>query len=115
MKTLLAGLGVAALIGFAAPGHADPDPQAQPSAEETAAVADAGFLESLRAAGITYTDPGKVVEAGRAVCGLANKGEPGLEVVADIKANNPGFTTDGAAQFAAISARSFCPQQLVHK
>ncbi|MBS9535295.1 DUF732 domain-containing protein [Mycobacterium sp. M1] len=115
MKLRLALLGVCALIGFAAPAHADTGSDAPPDADTVATVANAGFLDSLRAAGITYANPGRVIDAGRAVCGLVNRGEPGLEVVSDIKANNPGFTTDGAAQFAAISARSFCPQQLAKR
>ena len=119
MKSWLAFLGPSAVVGLAAPApaHADPGPgpDAPQSAEEVAAMANDSFLESLRAAGITFDNPGRVVEAGRAVCGLVNRGESGLQVVGDIKANNPGFTTDGAAQFAAISARSFCPHQLAKK
>lgn len=115
MKLQLALIGAVTVIGLAAPAHADPDNATQVSAEEVAAVSDAGFLESLRTAGISYTNPGQVVSAGRAVCGLVAKGEPGLEVIADIKTNNPGFTTDGASAFAAIAAHSYCPQQLTKK
>ncbi|EUA35476.1 hypothetical protein I552_6278 [Mycobacterium xenopi 3993] len=49
------------------------------------------------------------------MCGLIDNGESGLEVLKDLKTTNPGFTTDGAAQFAAIAARSYCPQQLSSK
>lgn len=113
MNRTLALLGIAAAIGCAAPAHADP--AGQPSAEEVAAVSNADFLDSLRAAGITFSNPGQAVAAGRAVCGLVGAGEPGLEVITDIKTNNPGFTTDGAAQFAAIAAHAYCPQQLLKK
>lgn len=115
MNRTLAILGIATAIGCAAPAHADPGVAGQPSAEEVAAVSNTGFLDSLRAAGITFSNPGQAVAAGRAVCGLVGAGEPGLEVITDIKTNNPGFTTDGAAQFAAIAAHAYCPQQLVAK
>lgn len=115
MRIVGALIGTAVAIGCAAPALADPGDPAVASPEQVAAAADAGFLGALQAAGITYTNPAQVISAGRAVCGLAARGESGLGLVADIKAQNPGFSTDGAAQFAAISARSFCPQQLVHK
>lgn len=114
MRHQLALLGVAAAIAFAAPAHADTSGAAQVDAEDTA-VADSGFLNLLKAAGITYADPGQAVAAGRAVCGLVDRGESGLEVIVDLKTDNPGFSTDGAAQFAAIAAREYCPQQLVKK
>lgn len=115
MKRRLVLLGFSTLIGFAAPAHADPSVGEQAGADEVAAISNAGFLDSLRAAGITYTNADQVISAGQAVCGLVGRGEPGLEVITDLKANNPGFTTDGAAKFAAIAARSYCPQQLAAK
>lgn len=64
---------------------------------------------------IPYSNPGQAIVAGKAVCGLVARGEPGLKVVLDLKNNNPGFSTDGAAQFAAIAAQTYCPQELVKK
>lgn len=114
MKPLLA-LAVAAGLGLAgaAPGTADPEPGSQP--EDAGAVHNAAFLESLRAAGITYSSTSQAIEAARAVCGLVDRGEPALQVITDLTANNPGFTTDGAAQFAAIAAHTYCPHQLIKK
>lgn len=117
MKLLLA-LAVAAGLSFAgaAPGNADPEPGAQPDPEVAAGgVHNAAFLASLRAAGITYTSSSQAIEAAHTVCGLVDRGEPGLQVIADLKENNPGFTTDGAAQFAAIAANTYCPHQLTKK
>lgn len=109
MKPLLALLAVGAAIGLAAPVWADPDPA-------TSGDADNGqFLTSLRAAGITFNNPDQAIAAGKTLCELANRGEPGLELLSDLKANNPGLTTDRAVQFAAIAARSFCPHHLNQK
>jgi len=43
---------------------------------------------------------------------LLSHGESGLQLVSDLKDNNPALNTNGAVQFATISAKSFCPQQL---
>ncbi|EUA42645.1 hypothetical protein I553_6505 [Mycobacterium xenopi 4042] len=89
------------------PAHGDP------GAED--GTDNAAFLASLRKAGITYHNADQAITAAKAVCGLIDNGESGLEVLKDLKTTNPGFTTDGAAQFAAIAARSYCPQQLSSK
>ncbi|OBH20615.1 DUF732 domain-containing protein [Mycolicibacter sinensis] len=117
MKLLLALAVTAGLcLAGAAPGYADPERGAHPDPEDAAgAIHDAAFLESLRAAGITYSSSGQAIEAARAVCGLVDRGEPALQVLSDLKDNNPGFTTDGAAQFAAIAAHTYCPHQLIKK
>lgn len=112
MKLLGALIAGVTVVGLAAPAQADPEPGAQP---DDAGFGNAAFLESLRDAGITYRSPSQAVDAGRAVCGLVDRGEPGLQVIADLKSNNPGFTTDDAAQFAAIAANTYCPHQLTKK
>ena len=104
-------LGGFCLAAFA-PAYAEPEYGARVAAEETGAGHDADFLESLQAAGITFAGSGQAIEAARTVCMLVDRGETGLQVIADLKAHNPGFTTDGATQFAAIAARTYCPQQL---
>ncbi|MEB3023489.1 DUF732 domain-containing protein [[Mycobacterium] crassicus] len=113
LLTVLAAGAVLALSA-AAPVRADPEFGSQASADD-AAPHHAAFLESLRAAGITYSSPSQAIDAARTVCGLVDRGETGLEVISDLKANNPGFTTDGAAQFAAIAANTYCPHQLTKK
>lgn len=106
MKLLLALAGAFTAIGLAVPVHADPS-------ADTAPEPDNGpFLTSLQAAGIDYANPDQVIAAGKTMCELANRGESGLELISDLKANNPGLTTDRAAQFAAIAARSYCPHHL---
>ncbi|EID11469.1 DUF732 domain-containing protein [Mycobacterium xenopi] len=90
------------MIGFAARAYGDPGDVAS----------DAGFLSSLREAGITYPSPDQAIGAAQAVCTCLNHGESGLELVHDVKTHNPAFTMDAAAEFAAISAKYYCPQQL---
>lgn len=114
VKLLLALLGITTMIGLAVPANGDPGVE-QSSSTDQGAVEGRAFLESLRTAGITYTSPDQVITAAKAVCGLVDRGEPGLEIISDLKTNNPGFATDDAAKFAALSARSFCPYQLVSR
>ncbi len=103
MRTLLIALSAFAAIGLAAPVHADPD---------TAGGDDAGFLSTLQQVGIHYPSPGQAITAGRSVCGCLNNGESGLELVHDVKIRNSGFTMEEASNFAMISAKYYCPQQL---
>ncbi len=103
MKRLLTLLGVAALIGLAAPAYADPDDLSGD---------DAGFLAALRQVDIDYTDPAHVIMSGKAVCTCLNNGESGLELVHDVKSHNPGMDMEVASNFAMISAKFYCPQQL---
>ena len=101
---LLALLGVSALIGLAAPAYAEPPPQ--PDGD------DGGFVSALQQAGFSFNSPGSAVAAGRAVCSCLNNGESGLELVHDVKIRNAGFTMEEASDFAMISAKYYCPQQL---
>lgn len=103
---LLGTLGVAAVIGVAAPAGAEPGTDGAPGSQ------DEGFLDALRAAGITFPDPAQAVAAAHTMCGLADSGEPGLDILHDLKVNNPGISTDGAAAFAAIAANTYCPHEL---
>lgn len=89
---------VVALIGMAAPAHADPD--------------DDAFLAALTTAGISYQSPDKVIKAGQKVCDLANSGTSQLDIVRDIRDLNPSFTMAGAAQFAQAAASVYCPELL---
>ncbi|OBI40936.1 DUF732 domain-containing protein [Mycobacterium colombiense] len=104
MKTLLALFGVSAMIGLAAPAYAGPPPV--PDGD------DGGFVAALQQAGFSFNSPGSAVAAGRAVCSCLNNGESGLEVVHDVKARNPGMDMDMASNFAVLSAKYYCPQQL---
>ena len=104
MRRLLAMVGVAAMIGFAAPAYADPPPTPEGD--------DAGFLAALRQVGINYTSPDAAIASGKAVCTCLNNGESGLELVHDVKAHNPGFDMESASNFAMIAAKFYCPHQL---
>lgn len=103
MRTLLAALSVCAAVGLAAPVHADQD--------ETPGD-DGGFLSDLQQSGIRYPSPVQAVTAGKSVCVCLNNGEPGLELVHDVKIRNAGFSMEEASNFAMISAKYYCPQQL---
>lgn len=103
MRTLFAVVGVFAAICLAAPASGDPG---------DASGDDAGFLGALQQVGIHYPNPAGAVGAGRAVCSCLNNGESGLELVHDVKSRNPGFNMEDASDFAMISAKFYCPQQL---
>ena len=103
MKRLLALAGVFITIGLAAPAYGEPEGD------------DAAFLAALENAGFTYSSPGQVITSAKAVCGMMSKGETGLQVVHDIKNENPGMTMDGAARFAALASNAYCPEHLTPK
>jgi hypothetical protein len=100
MKLLGVLTSVAALIGMAAPAHADSD------------NGDDAFLAALTKAGITYQSPDRAVAAGKKVCDLANGGTPQLDILRDIRDSNPGFTLDSAAKFTQAAASVYCPDRL---
>jgi Protein of unknown function (DUF732) len=104
MKRLLGLLGVSAMIGLAAPAFATPPPE--PDGD------DGAFLAALHQAGFSFANPGSAVSAGRAVCSCLNNGESGLELVHDVKTNNPGMDMEQASNFALLSAKYYCPHQL---
>lgn len=103
MKTLFAVLGISTAIGLAAPAYSDPS---------DASGDDTGFIGALQQVGIHFPNPAGAVGAGKAVCGCLNNGESGLELVHDLKTHNPGFNMEDASDFAMISAKFYCPQQL---
>jgi Protein of unknown function (DUF732) len=98
MKALPLLASVVALIGLAAPAHADPD--------------DDAFLSALTKAGISYQNPDKAIKAGQKVCDLANSGTSQLDIVRDIRDLNPSFTMTSAAKFANAAATVYCPERL---
>lgn len=103
MRIFLALLGAFGLLSLAAPAHAEPEGD------------DAAFLANLNDSGISYSSPAQVISSAKAVCGLMGRGETGLQVVSDIKAQNPGMTMDAAAKFAALASSSYCPRHLTPK
>ncbi len=104
MKRLFALLGVFAMIGLAAPAYADRPPAPEGD--------DGGFVAALQQDGFRFNSPDSAVAAGRAVCSCLNNGESGLEVVHDVKTHNPGMDMEMASNFALLSAKFYCPNQL---
>jgi hypothetical protein len=104
MRLLLAlSIGVAAAIAMAPLVQGDP---VTPGGDE------AGFLASLRSAGITYSTPEGAIKFAKAVCVFMGDGEFGPQMVDELKSENPGLTNDHATSFLAIAAKYYCPQQL---
>ena len=102
---LLVALLTASILGAAtAAGDPGPEPASPPD--------NSAFLASLQRAGISYSDADQAISAAQAVCGLVDNGKSGLEVLRQVMSANPDITTDGAAQFTAIAASAYCPQQL---
>lgn len=102
LKIIVALTSLAISVVCATPAGAEPDD----------AHDDAGFIASLRQSSITFTSEQQAIVAARAVCGLVNNGESGLQVVKELQADNAGLTLDAAAKFSAIAANSYCPHQL---
>ena len=104
MRMLVALASVAAVIGVVTPAHADP------SGNDSGP--DASFLAALDNAGITYHSKADAVAVGKRACELIDQGHPESDVVKNMSASNPGFTTDGAAKFTTIAVSAYCPQHL---
>jgi hypothetical protein len=107
MKALLALIGVSMGIVFAVPAHSEPGIDEEPSSEN-----NGSFLADLNKVGIGYGDPNQAVSAGQAVCACIHNGMSGLHLIKHLQDNNPALTENGAAQFATISAKAYCPRQL---
>jgi hypothetical protein len=107
MKPLLALIAVTMGIIFAVPAHSEPGIDEAPSNDN-----NASFLADLNKVGIGYSDPNQAVSAGQAVCACIHNGMSGLHLLKHLQENNPALTENGAAQFATISAKSYCPKQL---
>jgi hypothetical protein len=96
MRFLLTLASLAAMIGIAAPAHAD--------------STDDGFLAALGGAGLTYPDPDKAVAAGKSVCKMSgDQGMSTINVDMAIHNTNPKLTWDQAVQFVNIATDAYCP------
>ncbi|OHV00359.1 DUF732 domain-containing protein [Mycobacterium talmoniae] len=101
MKRLLLLMGLTtALVGLAAPAHADES------------GSDAEFLGALSGAGLSHRGANQAIVAGHAVCKLMDAGLSPMDTVVAVQSTNPGFTTEHAAKFAVISATSYCPEHM---
>jgi hypothetical protein len=98
MKLLLALTSLAAIIGMSVPAHAD--------------STDDAFIASLKAVGITFSDPDKAVGAGKWVCDTVNGGTQMTDVVKTLQDKNSSLSEEKANKFAAIAADAYCPQAI---
>lgn len=104
MRELVVLLGVCAVIGLAGPAHAEP--------QDYGAGDDAGFIAALRDSDIGFTSPDQAIASAKAVCRCLDSGEPGLELIHDLKVRNPAITMEHASRFAVLAAKFYCPHQL---
>jgi Protein of unknown function (DUF732) len=100
IRLLPALLGVAAMVGLAAPAYSNPDD----------GLDDAGFLATVRDAGLNYASSDQAIAFAKGVCGSMGSGKSGPQLIHDLQNTNPGLTMDHAALFVAISAKYYCPQ-----
>ena len=98
MKPLLTLCGLAVAIGLAGPARAD--------------STDDSFIASLQAAGLTFSDPGKAVGAGKWVRDSVGQGTRMPDVVKTLLSKNSALSQDKANQFAAIAATTYCPSAI---
>ena len=99
MRFLLVLAGIAAVIGLAAPAHADVDN-------------DQDFLKDLRDAGITYQDGGNAITVGKSVCDLLDNGQSSAEIVTQLRNQNPAFQGASAAKFTYLASAHYCPKYI---
>jgi uncharacterized protein DUF732 len=107
MKPLLALVGVTMGIALAVNAQAEPGVDESPTTDN-----NESFLANLNKVGIGYGDPVQAISAGQAVCAHIHNGMSGLHLLKHLQENNPALTENGAAQFATISAKAYCPRQL---
>ena len=107
MKSLLTLLSVTMGIVLAVPAQADPGVD-----EPVNNAGNGEFLANLQKVGIGFSDPAQAISAGQAVCAHIHNGMSGLHLIKHLQENNPALTENGAAQFATISAKAYCPRQL---
>jgi Protein of unknown function (DUF732) len=100
MMRLLVLTGLAAVIGLAAPAHADDGPNT-----------DADFLAALKYAGISFQDPAAAISAGKTICELEDGGSSEDEILGNLQQRN-GFTGNGAAKFTVIAVSAYCPKYI---
>ena len=107
MKPLFAIIGISMGLIFAVPAHAEPGVDESPTSQNNET-----FLADLKKVGIGFSDPAQAISAGQAVCAHIQNGMSGLHLIKHLQENNPALTENGAAQFATISAKAYCPRQL---
>lgn len=104
MRFLRGVASVVAVIGLAAPAHADDDPNADPAT-------DADFLAALTFAGVTYQDPKAAISTAKTLCQLEDTGSSEDEIIGNLQQRN-GFSGNGAAKFTVIAVGAYCPKYI---
>lgn len=110
MRFLWGMAAVVAVVGLAAPAHADQDPAPEPANASDPAT-DADFLSALKFAGITYQDPTAAISAAKTLCQLEDTGSTEEEIIGNLQQRN-GFTGNGAAKFTVIALGAYCPKYI---
>ncbi|MEB3020374.1 DUF732 domain-containing protein [[Mycobacterium] crassicus] len=95
-RWLLITAGAGALLGFAAPVHADTDP-------------DAVFLNAVNQAGIEYTDAQEAVSVGREVCDYLGAGHQVDGAARALRISNRSLSVKNAAKFVTFAQAAYCP------
>jgi hypothetical protein len=95
LLAVLAGFG--AVIGLAAPAHADPD---------------GDFLAALNKAGITYKNGPDAIGIGQHECQAMDQGHSEADVIKSMVQQNPGLTNDAGTQFTKIAENVYCTQHI---
>jgi hypothetical protein len=107
MKSLLALMSLSLGIMLAPPAYSEPGVEDPPNEGNNGA-----FIADLKKVGIGFSDPAQAINAGQAVCACIHNGMDGLHLIKHLQESNPALTENGAAQFATISAKAYCPRQL---
>lgn len=92
----MTAVGAAALVGFAAPAHADPDP-------------DIAFVTAVDKAGIEYTDPQDAIALGRQVCDYLQAGHSPDAAARALRISNRTLSAKNTARFVVFAQTAFCP------
>jgi hypothetical protein len=95
-RWILTAIGAAALVGVAAPAHADTDP-------------DAVFLNAVDQAGIEYTDPQEAVAVGRQVCDYLQTGHHADGAARALRISNRSLSVKNSARFVSFAQTAYCP------
>ena len=98
MRPLLFLASAAAVVGLAAPAHADDQ--------------DPTFLTALNNAGIPYKSGPDAIGVGRQACQFMDQNHPEADVIKAMTDQNPGLTPDAATKFTRIAETVYCPKHL---
>lgn len=102
MRILLTLAGVVAAVAAVAPAQADPG--------NVVSGPDAAFLAELDKAGVAYRNGPDAVAVAKRACQMMDQGSSEVDVINDVSASNPGFSTSDARKFVGVAVSDYCPQ-----